>query len=718
MKDVRNLYYRFDSVEIDVQNLRLTVGSEIRAVEPKSFRLLLFLIENRGRALTKDEIMAAVWPATAVSDNSLARAITQIRKALDDDPKAPRFIETVPTVGYRFVGDVRPEVKQEASEVAPELVQPESAPLVPRQPVPGERRPFQWSVLATAAVATALLTGGAAWWIRGSPVAKLTTFVRLTDQPGQEVSPTLAPDGRSFIYASRISGNWDIYSQRVGGKNAVNLTPDSAADDTEPVLSPDGERIAFRSEREGGGIFVMGASGENTKRVTDFGHDPAWSPDGREIVFAVTVGEPISRLSAESQLFSVNIATGEKHPLTSRTGNAFQPHWSPHGYRVAYWAQVEGVSDVWTIPARGGDAVRVTKNAAVNWDPVWSPDGASLYFVSNRGGSMNLWRVSIDEKSGKVLGEIEPLTTPATDASHIAFSRSGKHLAYVQRTLTPNIWRVAFDSQREVTVGQPMPVTQGSFGAAGTAISPDGEWIAFIGGSEDKDEIFVARKDGSGLRQLTEDAYIDRRPMWSPDGKRIAFHSNRGGKFEIWTVRADGSDLQQVTHTQKSITHAVFSPDGKRMVYSLMNGTPSIMESDKPWSGQSIQALPPLRESGTWFEVAHWSPDGRKLAGFQVRADGIMNGIGIYSLETGQYTRITEFGDDPYWLKDSRRLIFTHGIPRDSAIYLVDSQSQKSHQILSVAPNLVSVSAVSPDDRWIYLSVIAVESDIWLADLQ
>src|SRR6202047_2459695 len=103
MKDVKNRCYRFDNVEIDVQNLRVTVGSEIRPLEPKSFRLLLFLVENAGRVLPKEEIMAVVWPGTFVSDNSLAQAVTQIRKALDDDPKAPRYIETVPTVGYRFI---------------------------------------------------------------------------------------------------------------------------------------------------------------------------------------------------------------------------------------------------------------------------------------------------------------------------------------------------------------------------------------------------------------------------------------------------------------------------------------------------------------------------------------------------------------------------------------------------------------------------------------
>src|SRR5579863_4197420 len=145
MKDMKNRCYRFENVEIDVQNLRVTVGSEVRPLEPKSFRLLLFLIENPGRALPKDEIMAVVWPDAFVSDNSLARAITQIRKALSDDPRAPRYIETVPSIGYRFVADCE-EQAQEQTEGT------EALPVPP--PLPSRRLPVNpWLIAAVSAAA-------------------------------------------------------------------------------------------------------------------------------------------------------------------------------------------------------------------------------------------------------------------------------------------------------------------------------------------------------------------------------------------------------------------------------------------------------------------------------------------------------------------------------------------------------------------------------------
>jgi len=149
MKDMKNRCYRFENVEIDVQNLRVTVGSEVRPLEPKSFRLLLFLIENPGRALPKDEIMAVVWPDAFVSDNSLARAITQIRKALDDDPKAPRYVETVPTVGYRFVGNC--EEMQSP---------PEAFAVSTPAATPGRARPQVRVALAGGAAVILLSVGG------------------------------------------------------------------------------------------------------------------------------------------------------------------------------------------------------------------------------------------------------------------------------------------------------------------------------------------------------------------------------------------------------------------------------------------------------------------------------------------------------------------------------------------------------------------------------
>jgi serine/threonine protein kinase len=125
---------------------------------------------------------------------------------------------------------------------------------------------------------------------------KPRTFRQLTFADGLETFPTLAPDGKTFAYVSAQSGNHDIYVQRVDGRTAINITSDSVDDDTEPTFSPDGSQIAFRSERGGGGIFVMGVTGESVRRVTDFGHNPSWSPDGTRVVVSTAATEMRSYL--------------------------------------------------------------------------------------------------------------------------------------------------------------------------------------------------------------------------------------------------------------------------------------------------------------------------------------------------------------------------------------------------------------------------------------
>jgi Tol biopolymer transport system component/serine/threonine protein kinase len=586
-----------------------------------------------------------------------------------------------------------------------------------------QRRRNRWRLPAFAVAALlGIVIVGVAWYSRGSsgvlgraPAERLQprSFLQLTDQSGQEIYPSLSPDGKSFVYASRASGNWDIYTQRVGGRNAVNLTRDSPADDTQPVFSPNGEQIAFRSERDGGGIFVMGATGESVKRITDFGYNPAWSPDGAEIVCASTSFErPDVRLSFNSELFSVKVATGEKRLISQGIEFAMQPSWSPHGQRIAYWGVVGAQWDIWTLPSSGGQPLRVTNDAAIDWNPVWSPDGAYLYFASDRGGSMNLWRARIDEQSGRIKGEVEPVTLPSPYSAYFSFTRTGHQMAYVQHAFTSNLSRIAFDPRHEAVIGEAQPVTKGSRSAVSPDVSLDGEWLVFSTQGGRKEDLFVVRSDGTELHQLTDDNYRNRGPTWSPDGKRIAFYSNRSGKMEIWTIHPDGSALQRLTHTPDGYLHYPgWSPDGTRLIYGIQTRTAYIMEVDKPWNTQVPQPLPPLNVPNHWFATWRWSPDGRKIAGWQVRTDGVFTGITIYSFDTGKYEQITtDQGSYPRWLRDSRRLVYFDS----SKVYLVDSQSRRVQVLLSD----VRSPAISPDDRWIYFTKPVIESDVWLAQME
>ena len=307
-------------------------------------------------------------------------------------------------------------------------------------------------LVAVAAMLLLLVALGLWLWSRHVPSAPRPAFAsaaqKLTDLPGEEMYPSLSPDGQSLVFASSQSGNWDVYRQRVGDRSAVNLTEGSDGYDTQPAISPDGARIAFRSSRNGGGIFIMDADGSNVRQVTDEGFNPTWSPDGREIALNddnIINSEARNTYPSASKLWAVDIASGTRRVITPR--DAVQSDWSPHGHRLAFWGEQKGGHrDIWTVAADGrSEPVTVTDDAFIDWNPVWSADGEYLYFLSNRGGEMNLWRVAIDESTGRLQDAPEPATLPSNNCQHISFARNGSGLVYGQSTRNENVWQIGFD---------------------------------------------------------------------------------------------------------------------------------------------------------------------------------------------------------------------------------------------------------------------------------
>ncbi len=462
-----------------------------------------------------------------------------------------------------------------------------------------------------------MAAGFAGWvWLKAkaAPDWSRAGHVQLTNQHGIEFFPSLAPDGKSFVYASNQDGNFDLFVQRVGGKNATPLTPNTPSNEIEPVFSPDGERIAFRSTREPAGVYVMEASGENVRLVVAGCHHPSWSPDGKEIVCS-TAGHPeapTTRNTWASSLWIANVETGDKRFLCEK--DAMQPSWSPKGNRIAFWFMPPnaGRSDIATISRTGGEIEIVTKDASTNWNPMWSPDGKFLYFASDRSGSMSFWRVAIDEETGKVQSEAEAVSTPSNLNRHLSFSRNGRRMIYVQTDQQSNIQAIKFDTKSEKTVGEPFWITRGDRNLLRPELSPDGTRFVMRISRRTQDDIVVLSRDGTNWRDLTNDKFFDRYPRWSPDGKRIAFTSDRGGRYELWMLDADGTNLRQLTFdTTGDTTFPLWSPDGTQILFrsNLVN---LILDVNKPWGEQQLQRLP-MPPDNERFIAWDWSPDGKRL---------------------------------------------------------------------------------------------------------
>ncbi len=541
--------------------------------------------------------------------------------------------------------------------------------------------------------------------------------LQLTEQRGTEFFPSLAPDGKTFLYASDADGDFDIYLQRVGAKKAENLTADSEADDTMPAFSPDGERVAFRSERESSGIYVMEITGENLKRIADFGFHPSWSPDGKEIVVS-TFGrdQPTVRADGEQFLKIINVETGAARDLLKM--EATFPAFSPNGKRVAFWFYegTLGKRNIATISVRGGEPVVVMKDFAVsNWNPVWSPDGNFLYFISSKGGNMNFWRVRIDETTGEVFGEPEPVVTPSKYSRHLNFSRDGRRMIYVQTNNQSNIQAAEFDLKNEKTTGEPFWITQGDREIVRPELSPDGTRFQMRVVRRTQDDLVTVSRDGREWRDITDDTPFDRYSRWSPDGKQIAFGSDRTGGGNVWMCNADGTNQRQITFPDARHAHysfPVFSPDGKRLSISTGSSPTYIIDLTKSWRQQTPQPLASENKNVTAFVAWDWSPDGKRLAG--TIHEGSRRSTGFYSFETGNYEKVIE--NEVLinaWLPDSRRFIYGNG----NKIFIADIETKKIREIISSPMFQLRTPFVSRDGRLLYYSAYSAESDIWLLDI-
>jgi Tol biopolymer transport system component len=603
--------------------------------------------------------------------------------------------------------------------VAPAQPSTAEAPVTPRPPeAPRPSRRYLW--VALGVLGFLVVAGGVYWFLGRSPKTEVSsalavTFTQLTDLPGVEGQPTISPDG-SFIAYTKVTGNRaDLYLQRVGGGNPINLTRDSKERNSSPSFSPNGDLIAFRSGRDGGGIFIMGATGESVRRLTDFGFDPAWSPDGKEVLVATEgITNPYGR-NTTSKLIAVNVQTGARRTVFD--GDGVQPNWSPHGFRIAYWGLPTGSGqrDIWTIPENGGTPLAVTQDVYVDWDPVWSPDGKYLYFSSDRGGSPNIWRIPVDEESGKVLGDPAPISTPSRWSGYLAVSHDGRRVIYTALDHRSNIYRVAFDANKEAIGGSPVAVTQGTKEMNYFSVSPDGQWLAFTTAGAQED-LFVTKSDGGEIRQLTDDIYKDRGPSWSPDGKRISFYSNRSGRYEIWSVNIDGSGLEPLTKTTGEPVLAVrWFPDGKR--FSALYGRITVIfDMSKPLENRTPESLPPVSGDSIMLGGGVISPDGDFIAAGRTKKDRSgLPGIVLYSLASKSYETLADSGYAIGWFADGKRLL----LGKDRSLYSLDIKTKKQHMILT-PPWDVGYSGydLSVDNRTLYFIMSTTEADIWMATLK
>ena len=565
----RSCIFRFADVEVDERNFSVAKAGDVLPLEPKVFKVLQFLVHHPDRVVTKDELLDAVWSDTSVSESSLTRSVATLRRLLGDDIHEPRYIATVPTVGYRFLCDVQVTENGRVSATAspgPPAEPPHAVPAQtpvehpsenpPPEKKPGKRRLY-WAVGGiAAAVAIAIFL------LLSEPAAPIVEGVsQITDDGNPKALAGLVSDG-SRVYFNEIQQGSQVLAQvaTTGGESGVlaqnvpgSDLEDFASDPSRLLVNsadlwllplpvgepqrlpahhtagagffPDG-RIVFTDETS---LHLIEKNGSNPRRLfvrnlPNWPLNPVVSPDGKRIRFSRWYSR------SKQEIWEVNADGSNAHPLLKDWQNRFDSccgRWTADGKRFVFQSQREGRIDLWLLPegrrlfGRNPWPLRLT-NGPLSYElPFPSADGKHIYVVGRkkRGELMRY-----DRKSQQFVPFLAGIS--ATDAT---VSNDGKWVAY-QSYPDRSLWRSRIDGSERLQLTY--PPTHVFY----PRISPDGTKVAY--GSEDENGIvnaYIVSMDGGVPTKIVDNAI--NAVNWSPDGNSVVANVTTTRRVGAWNIQ-------------------------------------------------------------------------------------------------------------------------------------------------------------------------------------
>lgn len=693
--------YRFGSFELDARSGDLRkLGIRIK-LQDQPRLILLLLLRHAGETVTREQIQKHLWPDNTFVDfdNAINSAVRKLRDALGDNADSPRFIETLPRRGYRFIAPLSTG-KEDARE--------SQAPAIGRPPGRRARRlvTVPVLVLGLAALAVSLAIPDRIHHMGDVRVVPLTANM------GLELQPSFSPDGTrvAYVWNGTDGKDFAIYVKLVGAGEPVRITRDLARDFS-PAWSPDGQWIAaLRDFGSEDAVLLIPASGGRHRElarilkaptgseacvssesprlcgVPYWGSSLAWSADGKYL-FTSGHHEPDSPLA----IIRIPVDTGEQQTITSPASTIegdFGPAVSPDGRTLAF-VRVKSAktADLYVAALAqaspiAGPARQVTFDGADIEGLAWTRDGRELIFSSNRRSRHELWRVPA---SGH--GEPVRLQGMGEDATDLAVSPAGERLAYSQGTYHGSIWKIPIEGGRG---NAPVRVTATTARDKYSHFSPDGKRIAFQSGRSGVDEIWICDADGSNAVQLTNFRKgMSGSPRWSPDGKTIAFDSNVAGNWDIWVIGAEGGRPTRLTTSPANEVEPGWSRDGQ-WIYLTSNRSGSYNIWKIRLDGTSATQV----TSGDGYSAVE-SVDGKYL--YYKKGMGDDAPLWKMPVGGGEATRILESVTGRLYTVTQKGIYFAASAPVLELRYL----DFKTGSVNTIAPLAVIAQAdVSPDERW------------------
>lgn len=671
-------------------------GKEVR-LEPRVMQVLLYLAENVGQAVSRDELMSKVWSDCFVGDDALNGAVSKLRKALANGEQHSKIIETIPKVGYSLIAPVEVAPKEKNGWHLKELeTQINTLPI--------KSSPFWLLGIGVFVLLFSSLVFG--WWFWSkNPISSANPKIfPATSFQGIEVTPDFSPSGDRVVFAWRgeKQDNWEIYVQVIGTDKPLKLTNNPAIDYI-PKWSPDGRFIAFGHFSQGKcEIRQIPAFGGDDTKLTDCNYHeiPAlsWSPDGKFLAF------PDRKNSNEPfQITIFSLETQEKRIITNPpagTVGDIDVTFSPDGKTLAIRrSPVLGVEDIWTVDVKSGETLQVTKDNVKNHGLDWTPDGKSLVYSSNRNGTFSLWQIDV------IGGEPKWLGTTGGNADAPSVSADGKRIAFEFWQDETNIYQLNLKQTAE----KPTKLLFSSRWDWNPSFSPDGKQIVFISDRLGTSEIWTADQEGGNLMQRTSfGAPLVTSPKWSPDGNKIVFDARIDGNADIWILNKDEAKPSKLTNDSAEETSPVFSNDGKWIYFTSKKSGDLQIWKLAVEGGEAIQ----VTKNGALS--AKESRDGKNLYFVHPSKGGLWQ----MNLETSEETLLfneLKPVDRDNWAISGDSIYFAHRPNSDQAV--LSSYDLKTKKIETIKPLekffFRSGITISPDGNSLLFSRI----DRWESDI-
>ena len=478
----RDAIYRFGVFEYNDRtgDLRKN-GSKVR-LQDQSRHVLAKLLARSGELVTREELRTLIWPEDTFVDfeTGLNTIIKRLRDTLGDSADTPRFVETIPRRGYRFVGHVELLQKTTAPESEPDVAKPDTSSTTTRR-----NRLYVGAAVTAVCAGVALIAVYTLTRSSASPSANLNV-VPLTSYPGAEFFPSFSPDGNEIVFAwnaSETGPDFDLYRKQVGSETAVRLTTIHAPW-IAPAWSPDGRYIAYICARSGDqdGLYVIPALGGPPHKLGEVSTavwvlpSSSWSPDSKWLAFPGRDPSVDYAVAPGARIHLLNIETLEQRILPNPSPTctvALSPVFSSDGNEIAsYCAEESGMIGAVYIQSVHGQTIRKFQQLLGSFDGLtWTSDGNTIVYSLNN----SLWRQA-------ATGGIPERLLFGQDASAPAISRTGDRLAFVQANLETengNIWGLKLRTPIDPE-GVPIRLIASSRGQSQPRISPDGRHIAFM----------------------------------------------------------------------------------------------------------------------------------------------------------------------------------------------------------------------------------------------